>query len=44
MAIVGAMRAMLHDQWLALFLWANACNDAVYMQNKSSHRVLGNKM
>jgi hypothetical protein len=42
-AIVGAVRAMLHDQGLPLFLWAKACNIAVYLQNKSPHRSLGNQ-
>jgi transposase InsO family protein len=39
-AIVGAVRAMLHDQRLPLFLWAEACNTAVYLQNMSPHKVL----
>lgn len=29
--IVGAARAMLHDQGLPLHLWAEACNTAVYV-------------
>jgi hypothetical protein len=33
---------MIHDQGLPLFLWAEACNTAVYLQNRSPHRVLGN--
>jgi hypothetical protein len=33
---------MLHDQNLPKFLWAEACNTAVYLQNKSPHKVLGN--
>jgi transposase InsO family protein len=43
MAIIGATRAMLHDQGLPLFLWVEACNTVVYLQNRSPHRVLGNK-
>jgi hypothetical protein len=39
--IVGATRAMLHDQGLPLHLWAEACNIAVYVQNCFPHRVLG---
>jgi transposase InsO family protein len=31
MAIVGAARAMLHDQGLPLFIWAEACYTAVYL-------------
>jgi transposase InsO family protein len=41
-SIVGAARAMIHDQGLPLFLWAEACNTAVYLQNTSPHRALGN--
>jgi transposase InsO family protein len=41
-SIVGAARAMIHDQGLPLFLWAEACNTAVYLQNRSPHRALGN--
>jgi hypothetical protein len=40
-AIVGAARAMLHDQGLPLFLWAEACYTAVYLQNRSPHRAMG---
>ena len=32
---------MLHDQGLPLFLWAEACNTAVYLQNMSLHHALG---
>ncbi len=42
-AIVGAARAMLHDQVLPFFLWAEACSTAVYLSNGSPHRALGNK-
>jgi transposase InsO family protein len=42
-AIVGAAKAMLYDQDLPRFLWAEACNTAVYIQNKSPHKVLGRK-
>ena len=40
--IVGVARAMIHDQGLPLFLWAEAYNTVVYLQNRSPHRVLGN--
>jgi hypothetical protein len=43
MAIVGAARSMLHDQALPFYLWAKACNIAVYLQNRSPHRALGRK-
>ena len=41
--IVGAARAMLHDQSLPFFLWAEACSTTIYLQNRSPHRALGNK-
>jgi hypothetical protein len=40
MAIVGAVRAMLHDQGLPLFLWVEACYTAVYLQNRSPHKAV----
>ena len=39
--IVGAARAMLHDQGLLMHLWEEACNTAVYVENRCPHRVLG---
>eukprot|EP00253_Pinus_taeda_P030132 PITA_30132 len=42
-AIVGAARAMLHDQGLSLHLWVEACNTIVYLQNRSPHLMLGMK-
>jgi hypothetical protein len=39
--IVGVAKAMLHDQDLPMFLWVEACNTTVYLQNKSPHKVLG---
>ena len=39
--IVGVARAMLHDQGLPMHLWAEACNTAVYVQNRCPHKVLG---
>ena len=41
--IVGAARAMLHDQGLPLHLWAEACNITVYLHNRSPHHILGMK-
>eukprot|EP00253_Pinus_taeda_P029387 PITA_29387 len=32
---------MLYDQDLPRFLWAEACNTTVYIQNRTPHRVLG---
>ena len=40
---MGAARAMLHDQGLPLFLWAEACNTAIYLQSRSPHQSLGNQ-
>jgi hypothetical protein len=40
-AIVGVARAMLHDQGLPLFLWAEACYTVVYLQNRSPHKAVG---
>ena len=40
---MGAARAMLHDQGLPFFLWAEACSTAVYLQNRSPHRAVGSK-
>jgi hypothetical protein len=42
-AIVGAARAMLHDQGMPLFLWVEACYTVVYLQNRSPHRSLGDR-
>jgi hypothetical protein len=42
-AIVGDMRAMLHDKGMPLFLWAEACYTAIYLLNKSPHRAFGDK-
>ena len=41
--IIGVAREMLHDQGLPLHLWAEACNIAVYLQNKGLHHILGMK-
>ena len=39
-SIVGAARAMLHDQGLPPHLRAEACNTPVYVQNRSPRRIL----
>ena len=39
--IMGASRAMLHDQGLPMHLWAEAYNTMVYVQNSCPHRVIG---
>ena len=38
-----AARAMLHDQDIPMHLWAKAARTAVYVQNRTPHRVLKNK-
>ena len=43
-SIVGATRAMLHDQGPPLHLWAEECNIAVYVQNCSPHQILESKI
>jgi len=37
------VKVMLHDQKLPKFLWGEAANIVVYMQNKTPHRALNNK-
>jgi hypothetical protein len=41
MAIISVTRALLYDQDLPKFLWEEACSTAVYIQNRSPHKVLG---
>jgi transposase InsO family protein len=43
LSIIGSARAMIHDRELPMVLWAEACNMAVYVQNMSPHRILGDK-
>ena len=35
--------AMLHDQYRPMHIWAEAARTAVYVQNRTPHRVLKNK-
>jgi len=42
--IVGAKKAMLYDQELPRFLWAEACNTTVYIQNRAPHKALRKRM
>ena len=42
-SIVDAARAMLHDQSLPFFLWAEACSTVVYVLNMIPHRAFGCK-
>ena len=41
--IMEVAREMLHDQDLPMHLWAEAARTAVYIQNRTPHRVLENK-
>ena len=41
--MVGATKAMLFDQGLPLFLWAEAYMTAIYIQNSCPHTTLGRK-
>jgi hypothetical protein len=34
---------MIHDQDLPMFLWVEACNTIVYIQNWCPHRILEDK-
>ena len=38
-----AVKAMIHDQDLAMHLWEEAMKTTVYMHNKIPHKVLENK-
>jgi hypothetical protein len=37
------VKPMIHDQYLLMYLWAEATRTVVYVQNKSPHKVLENK-
>ena len=41
--IMEAARAMIHDQDLPMHLWEKAARIAMYVQNRTPHRVLKNK-
>jgi hypothetical protein len=41
--VLGVARSMLHDQALPVYLWADACSTAVYLQFRSPHKALGRK-
>ena len=41
--IMEAARAMLHDQYIPMHLWAEVARTVVYVQNRTPHRVLENK-
>ena len=41
--VCEAAKAMLHDQDLAVSLWAKATSTTVYIQNRSLHAILDEK-
>ena len=41
--IMETKRQMLHDQDISMHLWEKAARTAVYVQNRTPHRVLENK-
>jgi hypothetical protein len=43
MSIVEAVNAMIRDKNIPMFLWVEASNTTVYIQNKSPHRILEDK-
>jgi len=42
-AIFGDAGAMLHDHGIPLIIWVEACIIVFYLQNRSGHKVLGDK-
>jgi hypothetical protein len=41
--VMEAIKAMIHDQDLSMYLWVEATRIAVYVHNRSLHKVLENK-
>jgi hypothetical protein len=42
-SIIEAAKAMINDQNLPMHLWEEASSMAVYVHNRSPHKILGNK-
>jgi hypothetical protein len=42
-SIIEEAKEMIHDQGLLMHLWAKASSIVVYVQNRSPHKILGNK-
>jgi transposase InsO family protein len=42
-SIVEATKGMIHDQNLPMHIWVEASSTVLYVQNKSLHKILGNK-
>jgi transposase InsO family protein len=36
-SIISAVKTMIHDQSLPLFLWAEACNTTMYLHEHDAH-------
>jgi hypothetical protein len=39
-SIEETVKALLNDQGLSMFLWGEAAMAAIYVQNRSPHRIL----
>ena len=42
-SIMEAVKAMIHDQDLPMYLWEELARTTVHVQNQISHNALGNK-
>ena len=38
--MVEEAKVMIHNQGLPMYLWAEACNTVVYVQNRSPHKKM----
>jgi hypothetical protein len=43
MSIMEVVKEMIHDQSIPMFLWEEASNTTVYIQNKIPHHILEDK-
>jgi transposase InsO family protein len=43
-SVMEAVKAMIHDRGLSMYLWAEATRTVVYVQNRSPHKVLEIKL
>ena len=42
-SIIESTKALIHDQDIPMFLWAEAANTTVYLQNRCPHRAVKDK-
>ena len=42
-SIMEAVKSMIHDQYLPMYLWVEETITAIYVHNRISHTALGNK-